>query len=288
MENNFFSYLVTLFGLLTGIYLLFNRFDGDVSPKLRQSTINWLNNLNNTKITFKWPQQFLSLFEKVFDKKPFSKRMILRSFLISIITAFLILLIWATLRQNEFNEFFLHHNKYARFGYFLMSLLSINLIADYISILETRFILLQLTKTKSKSKTVFLLLFDIVLTLFIFFIFGFIFLKLFYIPNIWGEAQGKPLFKLIKDNVLSTLTLSVSKNGFLPHGVLFYTNFFTSIWLYLYLIGSGIVKLILKIASYFVKFPKFFNVIEKPFTTIGYFLMLLITILYMIFIAYLM
>jgi hypothetical protein len=135
----------------------------------------------------------------------------------------------------------------------------LNVVPDYLSLCETRWIIGKVEKKTSVLRMLFLLLIDLILTAAIFtFLFSSIIAITAIICMIFGDVERCPILEVISSNFMAALhecwqhvQFRSTPNLMLPLGitprpggtqtaVFFYTTFATSVWVWLH-IGSCII-----------------------------------------------
>jgi len=129
-----------------------------------------------------------------------------------------------------------------------------NLIPDYISLIETRYIISKLASARSLRHTIALLILDFAATYGIFAILGF-FLGIvsgeYTVIEILGELIRWPFFTSQKDDAIM--------------GIFFWSTFFTSIWIWLYLTAIVLIRF----AKMYERVWSLFDIEQKPFQSLG-------------------
>lgn len=265
----YLAFIASWLGLTGGIRKLFKDAEETIDPKIKKSVILWLKNTKSTGIVAKWPEQFSALFDSTFGKRHFSMRCFVRSCIASILSTILMLCIWALVRPAEFSSAF--DVEFYLMPAFLIFPIIFNLLPDYLSLLETRYFIRFLNKNSGIKRAIVILLADVVLTasIFLFFFFS-------IVARIFDEAPG--------DYLKLMLQLSAKAEGDFSVGVFFYSTFFTSVWLWLYILAGLIVKLINLVEKGFSSLKLLLDIEQKPISSIGMVASILVTILY-IFIA---
>lgn len=271
-ELNMLS-LVALFAswavVTGGTWKLFERIEKVSSEAAKKSTSEWLLHLTFEDRFINWADTFSGAFDSIFGTRHFSWKCFLKSSVASMVAVLIISLFWGFVRPEqlemliESDEFWFNLS-----GIFIIAAI-LNLLPDYLSLLESRYIISRLRKSSSFSKQIMLLTLDLVVT----FAIGFIaFLAL------WGAFGSNPI-----DGFISiVLPLSIERNGEPSWGIWFYSTFFTSIWIWLYIL-SGFLISIQKFARLAIRrFRWFFDIEKKPFISLGGIAIILITVAYMI------
>ena len=278
-----FSFFVSWLGITWGIYRLFSVAEETIIDEKKSDFSKWLKNISfNSSI--KWVNYFILLFDTTFAYKKSRKTFIIRSIITSVLIALILTLIHESRNSNSTS--FYTNKGFLAFGL----LLFLNGIPDLVSLIETRYILSILEKINSLPKQIFLLFIDLVLTIGIYF--GCIYL-LYYLG-----ALGELLFYgsteiMINDFIFrvfseESLTLNPQKGENSFFGISFYTTFFTSIWIWIYIISVAIIRIVTKLFNGLNLFKGLLDIENKPFKSLGAISILLITLAYVVLIIILL
>lgn len=203
----------------------------DLSDDKRDSLALWLMGADTNQ---NWAQYFIFHFDQFFGPKRLALRYISRSFAISIFTVSLITLCLFISGGLE-NRIGL-----SSFNFSLLAALAINMIADYVSLAETRWILSKFRNNPRFLTQIGLLLFDLFLSTAIILLAISAYL---YSPFYSGE----------------TTSVAEIIGGYSYLSVFFLSTFTTSIWSWSFFLTSGVMKLLR-----FVKIDRLRLVTERP------------------------
>lgn len=266
------AYILAWFGINSGIWFLFVKLEETLRPEIKTDISNWLSNLNPEKKLANWPTAFASIFDGIFGKKHFSWRCFSRSCIASILAVLMLTILWWALNPEGFYGYFYRFGFDSLVGslvlYILLSF-CFNLIPDYFSLLETRYIIGKLRNVHSTPKIIIFLVIDLVATVFIFLVGAAIGIAI--ITIIYGQDNYEETLTGFMGMFLSGITMDVS-NDYIPvnMGVWFYSTFFTSVWIYLYVISGMIVKAGSFIGILASCIRKIFDIDKKPLRSMGY------------------
>jgi hypothetical protein len=217
-----------------------------------------------------WPETFARMFDRVFGTKHLSWKCFLRSSLASCIAIGLTLLV--TFAIHERNWYVAKNIIQVGNLWFAMVVLAANVIPDYLSLLETRFLLSFVHRSSSSIDQLGILAVDFIITLYIALVsvtYGLSTVLASTFNGLSGAALLNPKVLL---SAFQPSELVLSARMLTEPGVAslwFFPAFFTSIWLWLYA-GSG---LLLRAARRFdVGFQWFnrrFDIERKPLQSIG-------------------
>ena len=167
------SYFFYLFCSLLIVLKFSACIEGNLAPSIKRKLASWLRNYEAKSVKVNWLYLIRRIFNIVFGKTPLSTRFIIRSFLASTLFFLFLICIWSSLNSDKIvpliNEYsyVLHgipNKVYIQTIFFLL----INFVADYLSLIETRFILLTFATVKSVWSKIALLLVDILATSLVF------------------------------------------------------------------------------------------------------------------------
>ena len=271
---HFLLYAASWVAITGGVWALFERAETVASDEARTAVSRWMKNLDPAGTLATWPETFAAVFDRVFGERHLSWKCFLRSCIASIVAVIIVTLLWAGLRPGEFTAFL--QGEEIAFMLFIILLFAgiINLIPDYLSLLESRYVIRWMIDKQSQVPTFAFLAIDFVATGAIGLIAHFVFLVL----TPWGFSAAE-FFSIFQEHVLP---LSASVSGEPAGGIWFYSTFFTSVWVWLYALSGLTVKLAqyLGVGLGFLK--RFVNIDDKPLRSLGFVSMLLITLVYLI------
>lgn len=278
--------------LVGGIWALFNAIESSVNSDLRKRTSNWLKtsaikryeeNILDT------PIYFLETFKSVFGDKTLSWKCLKRSFIAS--TLFIMLVLIAYLNNNSlihlewtsFKELTDLIISYSALGttYFSLGLIA-NLIPDYISLFETRWILSKAVGVTIK-KLLILLIVDVILTGLISLLGIFILLALLFFYQ-GGNIQD--FVSSFRTEFLSIIISTIDFKAFgrtdFSLGIFFYASYFTSIWFYMFLTSTILVRIISTLGYKGERLLSFLDIDQEPFNALGFVMIIFISIIFIL------
>ena len=296
-------------GIFVSINLLFFKSDDFFSTKFKEDVSLRLLCVEPPDPNSSWPDLFIRLFDRIFEKqlnpKPDWRLYVSwplfvrprrqkwqgfvswRTFLLSGVASFLavavVTMISLTVGPLSDAPFSSNWN-----SLFVLPLgaLFVNVIPDYLSLLETRYLLRWLRGRPSAMRLIGLLIIDMVVTAAIFCIVGFFVFGT--IPRIISGGAGSLIgdFLLVIQAYKEILWLKDAHIYLSWIGIFFYSTFFTSIWLWLF----GLSQLVVTVASRaepLLRVVKYvFPIDEKPFRSLGIIAGLIAMLGYWAFAAY--
>lgn len=123
-----------------GVWALFERAETVVAPAIKAEISMWLRNLKGPSIRA-WPHTFVQVFDRVFGSRHVSWRCFVRSALASFASIVVVVLVWGALRPSEFRAFVAEEGAATGLIVVLGSGALVNVFPDYLSLLETRFVI---------------------------------------------------------------------------------------------------------------------------------------------------
>ncbi|WP_286902439.1 formylglycine-generating enzyme family protein [Vreelandella sedimenti] len=219
--------------------------DGLTSKEFREDLSLYLLCVEPRRVGAKvqaWPVHFAELFDRVFGRKHTSLRCIARSCIASLCAFAMATVVYAHAAPSEWTYFknaVASGESLAFFWNFEPSLeklvfffIVLNLIPDYFSLLETRFVIRQLETVNSIQGQLTWLAFDFAATL-----------TIFVIPiAIFGMLDGMPSIESVR-NVLAAgvLSPSVPVDGRIM-AVFLWTTFATSVWVWIFMAAQRLTR----------------------------------------------
>lgn len=269
-----FAYIASWASVTGGVWALFERAEKVVRDDVRDAISGWLKNLDPPKALATWPATFAAVFDRVFGERHLSWRCFSRSCIASLVSVVILTVIWSAIRRADFTAYF---NDYPHwlgiFGIFFGGGL-LNLIPDYFSLLESRYVIYRMSGTTSIAAISVFLIVDFLVT-------GAIFLGgIWLLALIFGGTLAE--YSLME---LLEISLSFSYRHELdmaPLGIFFYSTFFTSVWVWLYALSGLALKLAQHLGVGLGFLKRVLDIDNKPLRSIGFVSMMLVTLIYLI------
>ena len=227
--------------LLGGVWFLFKITDKTLNETTRKTITDWLNNAELPVGVENWPNWFIAGFDEVFGRRHFSIRCFLMSCIVSLCFSFILFLVWIPHRQDV-----------GIFGYpllamfsdytaliFLYMLVFLNLLPDYLSLLETRYVLQLMKRAKPWMKGLWLVI-DSLTTFFIWlgglWVFSVVYTgDILNVVDLLHDMEKYIIFFFEQDS-------NTDPYGVALFGVFFYTTYFTSVWAWLFILSGWTIK----------------------------------------------
>lgn len=290
-------------------WVLFSRGETILSHDVKIRVRNTLKGESNlTGRVDTWPQQFVGLFDSVFGEKHLSWKCFFHSCLASMVAVLITTLIW---RAIDFNIFFGSWDLSTPLvnveidtpnesvetiisPLFLFILgVPLNLIPDYVSLLETRYILGLKSFSKSLFSILGFLLVNLLATVAIFISWFALVIKTNVLPIVTIHPMHDDLLKYLAPsedftagvgNLFSAIVFLLSENYF--HGfmfILFCSTFFTSVWVWLYALSYPAVRPPARAADRTWRALTYLvDIDNKPILSLGTISIVLITLGYLV------
>lgn len=276
----FVPYVLAWFAILGGIWALFDRAETVVRPELRERLSAWLT-CKRTVQGKDWPALFAAMFDRVFGEKHLSRRCFRRSAIVSVLSVGIMILVTIAVLGAEdwraispFDELILIAIAFIGFAVML------NVFPDYVSLLETR-LLIRFMSTVSPFVHPLVLIVDGLFTALLFFAVCWLASGLGYFLHILVPSKTisppDPQFKAVLSMVINGATFWKGDRGAL-FGIFFYSTFSTSVWIWLFVASSLVVRLLSTLRLSVRKIGSIFDVENKPLRSIGFVSMVLVTV----------
>ncbi|MBF0383759.1 MAG: hypothetical protein HQL69_22305 [Magnetococcales bacterium] len=285
--------LITTWAAVVGTILAIfvyceNIINNKTKKEISSSLLNWElpTNIN------RWDGNFTVLFDSIFGEKHLSKKCLSRS-LIATIISFLFFSILFHLSGATGVESVLFQNGFTFAPILIVVfIVTINLLPDYISLLQTRLFLDWIISSTNTIKFFLLLALDFILSLTIFF--ACYFMAIFLLEGIFDEImRGRmPEIDISRtfsiwldqlDRFFSFDYRKSSKNIFIL--VSLSTTLSTSIWYWIYFIGGWTIRILGLFPKCVLLMSKIFQIEQKPVQTIRFAFVVIITLFFIVLIA---
>ena len=230
-----------LAGSMLGLTLLAGSL---LSPQRKDEIALWLMGAHSQE---SWSRSFVSLFDAVFGERHFSLRCMLRSTVASLIA---VVLIWSLM--GNVGALGLRIRAELSLGSVLVLALAVNVVADYVSLLETRYLLGRMHRVRSVLAQFAVLVADLVISAAIIWL---AILAYRLSPIYQGEAESFA-------EILGVFSI---------FSVAFYSTFLTSVWSWAYILSTWIMRTFKKL-----RLADWLDVEHKPVRVLAYVLALVV------------
>jgi hypothetical protein len=261
------SYVGTWAALSGGLWFLFDKAEEAVSATVRRSASAWLRRVDPESRVARWPALFAAGFDKVFSEKHLSGKCFYRSCVASLVSVAIVGTGLIAVSGGSFDP--------SSILFVAVLAAFINFVPDYVSLLETR----RVIKWMRGSNRVFgPLVLDLALTTLIslglmwggMWTFGSLMTLTFQLP----PPDQFPAY------VRSMVVFRTPTND-LPDAVFFYSAFFTSVWVWLYVAAGAAVRVAGGFNVGLRLLRTFTDLDEQPFRSLGFAAVLITTLLFL-------
>ena len=198
-----------------------------------------------------WIQQFQGLLDAFFGKKHLSLKCFLKSCLVSLLSAFTLLIVFL---GGELLDVVPGSDEWILFLFFGATL---NFIPDFISLYESRLLISFLSNKKSNFLCFTILFFDLILTTII------ISSWFWFIAIVFDVLSFDERIELFIDIIFL-------KGDAISFSVFFYSTFSTSVWLWFYAFAFYSTKVIMSFRGGHKVLSKVFDFKSKPVGSLAY------------------
>jgi len=256
------AYIASLLVLCGTIWKLSEKLESVSSIEARNDLAKWLTTVQPGEWFESISLRFSKIFDSIFGDQHLHWKCFLRSSIASLVGVAIALLIWIALRPHQLFESFEEHGIGFVLGiYFGFSVVT-NFIPDYVSLLETRFAINYL-KTNKAANVVGILVLDLIITIII-----------ASTPVLFIEYLAE------EDMYASAISMSTFTEGKANLGIFFYSTFFTSIWLWLFVFSSYLLRVSPALNKAMSGMRYNLNINEKPFLSLAVISIVLIVLIY--------
>lgn len=276
-----------------GVWFLFERAETVASDEVKAAISRWLRNLDPAAALTNWPATFAAVFDRVFGERHLSWRCFSRSCIGSLVSVIIVTFFWTAIRPSDFNQMVILPLRYdpSKISILFLFLFAfgtmVNFIPDYLSLLETRYIIRWMRRRHSMLRAFAFLTLDLTVTVTIglaAFLGFFVLVRYMAMGDVpTGYTLG--LLEEFRGRVISfSLRGDYGEEAFLFTfaGICFYSTFFTSVWVWLYALSGAAVKLTEYLGTGLSRLRAILDIDNKPLRSLGFVSMLLVTVAYLI------
>ena len=251
------------------VYRLFKIPNESVKPESKRILSSWILKLNDNEIdTNRALGLFAELFDSVFGTKKLSLSFVLKSIIASFISTFIAFLIIAIYDYDIVEGNIL--------TIVLLGLpLLFNLVPDYLSLIETRWLLGKMTRSHSVIRLIAFFVIDLLFTLLIFILWTCLLITLL---ALFKSDDFNYLFQDFNETGGFLVFFSDLTKSFLV--IYLISTFCNSKWIWLYVLSAVTLRAFNGIIVSFKFFKKHLDIENNPFKSLGSFLVIVITILH--------
>ncbi len=260
------------------MWVVFVRLEPLLKDDTRNKIASWVRGSKHGDADSRWPATVVSLINRIFGGDESARPKFNRSCVASLSAVVIATLIWRSARPVEFDAFFNADNVLSQIGVIFFGAQFFNFLPDFLSLLQSRYIVQRMGDNPSLHRIVVLLLVDLVLTALI----GFIaVIGVFSLLLIFSDRGGTD--QALEDAFaafIGGLELARVAEGMPTLGVFFYSTFFTSVWVWLYAFSGIAVRLVYRAKRIQAFVDKHFDVATRPLSVMGAVLIVAFTIVY--------
>jgi hypothetical protein len=246
----------------------FEWLDPMVSDRGREAMTRWLSNAPDDAEIDSWATIFPRLIDRVFGARALSLKFLLRSCVASVLAVTSVTLLFYILIGGRKSQ--------ASIGIYVLGALFLGAIAnffpDYLSILVTRTIVRILEKKPTLPRICTLVILDTLITAIVAEVAIYLLLALIVgaIGLIAQHSLGL-LLDFLQPRFFNRFLLLPLRAGFYSNlfSIFFFSAFFTSTWLWLYVISISLIRTAHRARSLWIKLLPFLDIEEKPLVAIG-------------------
>jgi hypothetical protein len=265
---------LTFVGIVAGAAKASDWLDSMLNDTGRAAITKWLKNVSSDAQDDSWSQALSGLIDRVFGERPFSFKFFRRSCVASFVAVGLVSIFYVRVRLRS-------HLHIALLQVFFNSFI-FGLIPDYLSLLTSRAILILISRNPRLLRIVLFLLADALISPLI--SIGGMLTIMVLISTVEPSFSINHPLQVIPDfyhAFFSWRAFTFSSGTVLDQlSVLFYSSFFTSIWLWLYVIVGFAMK-----ATRRIHVSQYLDIDKKPLGCIGKMSGLVLASLWAIFIG---
>jgi hypothetical protein len=256
----------------TGIATAFEWVEGALNPAAKKAISDWLKNLPVESRFENWSSPLSHLIDHVFGPKPWSVKFFLRSCVASAIAVVVVSAIYYRAHPIPVDDL--------RDSLLVLGLFSIpNFLPDYGSLAISRTIVQRMVNKPTAGRVASLLAIDTVLKLIgatcvIYICSVFLHWLPGHSPHAWFEALGT------LRGFYAGLPFPFRSGGGIQIGIFFYASFFTSIWVWFYVLGGVLIKGLVKTGRLWRWLAPYLDLDASPLKAIGRVIAASIGILY--------
>ncbi|MFX0198202.1 MAG: hypothetical protein ACFFCW_18955 [Candidatus Hodarchaeota archaeon] len=298
----FLLYAASWVTITGGTWALFDRAETVASDETKIAVSRWLRNLDPAGSIANWPSTFLAVFDNIFGKKHLTWNCFFRSCVASLVSVFIIILIFSAIRPE-----FVGLVKRSSFHLFIIFLFGttafLNFIPDYLSLLETRYVIKLLANRLTVRRIFLFAAVDLIATAIIASLILLAVVMIFKPTMSYSDDRFHATGTIgYKELIIDSFSFSMRYGPFyrfsihrtpdgrmiysppspMPFAIWYYSAFFTSAWVWLYALSGLAVKLAQYSGIWIGRISSLMDIENKPLRSLGMISNLLITLLYLI------
>lgn len=280
MVGSIVSLLVAWATLVGMVLFLFSAIEATTTSVAKRKVADWLNSIATKSISqtmVESPRWFIEAFDRIFGDRHLSLRCFARSCVASIMAVLVITIVWVVLDPISCKRFFSSEGV-SGISFILCVALVLNLVPDYLSLLETRLILRRVAHAGVKS-LIGVVILDVIITGGIFICWFVAIVLILY--QVSGVSMGVDVDALLE--ILSEFIFFRNEVDPPDWSIFFYSTYFTSVWLHLFIVSSVATKLLYSVGRIGNWVLVLLEIEGKPFQSMGLIVVGLLTIAFAIY-----
>lgn len=275
------SFFGTWVAVCAGLVVLFREGEKVMSGESRAAVSDWLLQENFAARQSNWPKTFVALFDALFTEKHLSWTCFRRSALTSVLV---ITLLFAGFLGFGLLTAPASLSGVAEIAMLLGVPIAINVVIDYASLFETRWILGLMGESEHSLLHVLYLGVDLVLTglcvilpVSILQIFGLGVMTEF---SVWSSAFWYQMFSALINMAELFITFTKAELGEIPRvmSVMLFSTMFTSVWVWLYVLSGALLRIVRPVLEGLNWLKYHLNVEARPVHAMGVLLAVLVSL----------
>ena len=192
-------------------------------------------------------------------------------------------LVWASVAHNDVEAFGRKLLEANNPILLLAALSGTSLLPDYVSLLETRYVIHLMRRRPSAGWTTILLIVDVTataVTAALGLLLGVAVVRVLENDTSFSWHLFDGLIQATIYHLINAVHFHAWKPGFLNPGVWFYSAFFTSIWLWVYVLASVTLKSMRYLNVGIGAMRRMLDIDHKPITSVGMIALIMVTVGY--------
>jgi serine/threonine protein kinase len=275
------AFFGTWIAVCVGIVGLFREGEKVMSAESRAAVSDWLLQENFAKRHSNWPATFVALFDALFTREHLSWICFRRSAITSVLVVTVLFAGFAGFGLITIPSTL---TDFAEIAILLGLPVALNIVIDYVSLFETRWILGQMSGTDHTVEHVGYLGVDLILTglcvilpVSVLQIFGLGVMTEF---SAWTAAFWYQLGSALLNMMELFVTITAEGLGEIPRvmSVMLFSTMFTSVWVWLYAVAGGVLRIFRPVLESLDWLTRHLDVEARPVHAMGMLLALLISL----------
>lgn len=257
--------------LVAGLtWTLFERIEKVATERAKESAVQFALNYKRSEKLESLGEFLADSFDFVFGSKHLTWGCFFRSCMVSFFCMFIVAVIWISIRPWEVANLYERSGFWNPLLYIVAYGLILNIIPDYVSLLQTRLIIGKLKL--EKWSLLFWMIVDLVLTVTI--------ASLIWVFLLTYDMGFLISYSEFSDGILS-LSNFVNRDT-PPMGIVFYSTFFSSVWMWIYAASISVSKFTKHLDRFQFFSIKYLFREEQPFISLGAISIVIVSLIYIL------